>query len=263
MWRARTRPSPCRAATLSTPRCCCCSILPSSATSAPTARRGRNCRRWTGPKWPASMRCSATIAPPGRHHLAQLRARQRRGIPRHHCHVRRPGPVHPHVADTAFQQALAAVQARKQSLSPKPVLASGAKKGDGNEKSGSTGGAGGGVPAVAGPASLPAQAADPHASCACARCGTRRRSRSTSALTTSTGRHGRTLSAWLIATLQGFILIDGGLPESAALIEANIKTLGFDIKNVKIILNSHARLDYAGGLAKLKRRQQRPHLIAS
>ena len=38
-------------------------------------------------------------------------------------------------------------------------------------------------------------------------------------------------SAWLIFTLQGFILIDGGLPESAAPIEANIKTLGFNIKD--------------------------------
>ena len=61
------------------------------------------------------------------------------------------------------------------------------------------------------------------------------------------------VSAYLIATLQGFILTDGGLPESAPLIEANIKTLGFDIKNVKIILNSHAHFDHAGGLAKLKR----------
>jgi metallo-beta-lactamase class B len=61
------------------------------------------------------------------------------------------------------------------------------------------------------------------------------------------------VSAWLIFTLQGFILIDGGLPESAAIIEANIKTLGFDIKDVKLILNSHAHFDHAGGLAKLKR----------
>jgi metallo-beta-lactamase class B len=61
------------------------------------------------------------------------------------------------------------------------------------------------------------------------------------------------VSAFLIFTLQGFILTDGGLPESAALIEANIKTLGFDIKDVKIILNSHAHFDHAGGLAKLKR----------
>ena len=69
-------------------------------------------------------------------------------------------------------------------------------------------------------------------------------------------------SAWLIFTLQGFILIDGGLPESAAPIEANIKTLGFDIKDVKIILNSHAHFDHAGGLAKLKR-DSGARLIAS
>jgi metallo-beta-lactamase class B len=61
------------------------------------------------------------------------------------------------------------------------------------------------------------------------------------------------VSAWLIWTLQGFILIDGGLPESVPIIEANIKTLGFDIKDVKLLLNSHAHFDHAGGLAKLKR----------
>jgi hypothetical protein len=61
-----------------------------------------------------------------------------------------PAPDHPHVADTAFNQALAAVQARNRSLSAKPVLASGPNKGGGDEKSGSTGGAGGGVPAVGG-----------------------------------------------------------------------------------------------------------------
>lgn len=61
------------------------------------------------------------------------------------------------------------------------------------------------------------------------------------------------VSAWLIFTLQGFILIDGGLPESAAQIEANIKTLGFDIKDVRLILNSHAHFDHAGGLAQLKK----------
>jgi metallo-beta-lactamase class B len=61
------------------------------------------------------------------------------------------------------------------------------------------------------------------------------------------------VSAYLIMTLQGLILIDGGLPESADQIEANIKTLGFDIKDVRLILNSHAHFDHAGGLAKLKR----------
>ncbi|HJR57526.1 MAG TPA: subclass B3 metallo-beta-lactamase [Rhizomicrobium sp.] len=61
------------------------------------------------------------------------------------------------------------------------------------------------------------------------------------------------VSAWLIFTLQGFILIDGGLPESVPQIEANIKTLGFDIKHVGLILGSHAHFDHAGGLARLKR----------
>ncbi len=51
-------------------------------------------------------------------------------------------PSHPHVSDTAFQQALAAVQARKQSISPPPVLASSAHKGGGDEKNNAPGGAG-------------------------------------------------------------------------------------------------------------------------
>lgn len=48
----------------------------------------------------------------------------------------------PHVSDTAFQKALAATQARTRSLYGQPVLASGAPKGGGNEKSGTTGGDG-------------------------------------------------------------------------------------------------------------------------
>jgi len=51
-------------------------------------------------------------------------------------------PSHPHVSDAAFNQALAAVQARKQSLYGQPVLASGANKGGGGEKNNSSGGAG-------------------------------------------------------------------------------------------------------------------------
>jgi metallo-beta-lactamase class B len=61
------------------------------------------------------------------------------------------------------------------------------------------------------------------------------------------------VSAFLIVTLQGLILTDGGLPESAPLIEANIKTLGYKMSDVRVLLNSHAHFDHAGGLAKLKR----------
>lgn len=49
------------------------------------------------------------------------------------------------------------------------------------------------------------------------------------------------------------ILIDGALPESAPLIAANIKKLGFDIRDVKYILNSHVHFDHAGGIAELQR----------
>lgn len=61
------------------------------------------------------------------------------------------------------------------------------------------------------------------------------------------------VSAFLIVTPKGDILTDGGLPESAPLIEKNIQALGFKLSDVKIILNSHAHFDHAGGLAALKK----------
>jgi metallo-beta-lactamase class B len=65
------------------------------------------------------------------------------------------------------------------------------------------------------------------------------------------GVHG--LSAVLIATAKGLILLDGGLPQSVPLIEANIRKLGFQVKDIRFILNSHAHFDHAGGLAGLQR----------
>lgn len=61
------------------------------------------------------------------------------------------------------------------------------------------------------------------------------------------------LAAILITSPAGHVLIDGGLPDSAPLIEANIAALGFDIADVEIILNSHAHFDHAGGIAALQR----------
>jgi metallo-beta-lactamase class B len=60
------------------------------------------------------------------------------------------------------------------------------------------------------------------------------------------------VTAFLLAGPEGHILIDGGYPGTAALITENITTLGFDIADVKIILNSHAHFDHAGGLAALQ-----------
>ncbi len=63
----------------------------------------------------------------------------------------------------------------------------------------------------------------------------------------------RNLSAILITSPSGHALIDGGLPESAPLILANIKALGFEPRDVKLIVNSHAHYDHAGGIAELRR----------
>jgi metallo-beta-lactamase class B len=60
------------------------------------------------------------------------------------------------------------------------------------------------------------------------------------------------ISVFLIATPEGDILTDGALPESAPMIEKNIRALGFKLSDVKILLNSHAHFDHSGGLAKLK-----------
>ncbi|HJU25639.1 MAG TPA: subclass B3 metallo-beta-lactamase [Rhodanobacteraceae bacterium] len=65
------------------------------------------------------------------------------------------------------------------------------------------------------------------------------------------GPHG--LSSILVDTGKGLVLFDGDLPESAARIEANIRTLGFRVRDVKWILNSHAHYDHAGGIAALQR----------
>ncbi len=64
------------------------------------------------------------------------------------------------------------------------------------------------------------------------------------------GPHG--LSSILITSDFGLVLIDGTLPESVPQIVANIRTLGFRIEDVKLILNSHVHFDHAGGIAELQ-----------
>src|SRR5271170_6023293 len=65
------------------------------------------------------------------------------------------------------------------------------------------------------------------------------------------GPHG--LSSILVVSDAGLVLIDGALPESAPQIVANIGALGFRIQDVKLILNSHAHFDHAGGISELQR----------
>ncbi len=61
------------------------------------------------------------------------------------------------------------------------------------------------------------------------------------------------IASFLFTTPQGHILLDGGFVETAPQILANIRKLGFRPEDVKLLINSHAHYDHAGGLAELKR----------
>ena len=63
----------------------------------------------------------------------------------------------------------------------------------------------------------------------------------------------RGLSSILITSEAGHVLIDGALPESAAMIASHVRQLGFRMEDVRVILNSHAHFDHAGGIAELQR----------
>jgi metallo-beta-lactamase class B len=60
------------------------------------------------------------------------------------------------------------------------------------------------------------------------------------------------VTSFLITTSQGHILLDSGLPETVPQIKENVARLGFKLTDIKILLNSHAHYDHAGGLAELK-----------
>lgn len=61
----------------------------------------------------------------------------------------------------------------------------------------------------------------------------------------------RGLGVFLITARTGDVLIDAGVPGEAPLIEANIRELGVNLRDIKWILNSHAHSDHAGGMAQL------------
>jgi len=61
------------------------------------------------------------------------------------------------------------------------------------------------------------------------------------------------ITSFLVTTREGHILLDGGFVESAPQILANVRKLGFHPSDVKVILNSQAHFDHAGGIAELKR----------
>ena len=60
------------------------------------------------------------------------------------------------------------------------------------------------------------------------------------------------IASYLIATPKGHIVIDGGFVETEPMILRSIEKLGFDPHEVRIILNSHAHYDHAGGISALR-----------
>jgi metallo-beta-lactamase class B len=60
------------------------------------------------------------------------------------------------------------------------------------------------------------------------------------------------IAAFLITGPEGHVVLDGGYPSTLPMIMASIAKLGFDIKDVKVLLNSEPHSDHAGGLAALQ-----------
>lgn len=60
------------------------------------------------------------------------------------------------------------------------------------------------------------------------------------------------LSAVLVASPDGHVLIDGGTETGAAAIEASIRAAGFRVEDVRYLLTSHAHPDHVGGLSRLQ-----------
>jgi metallo-beta-lactamase class B len=61
------------------------------------------------------------------------------------------------------------------------------------------------------------------------------------------------LSSFLITGTEGHVLVYTGMPGSGEMIERSITKLGFNPKDVKILLTGHAHCDHAGGHAYLKK----------
>lgn len=61
------------------------------------------------------------------------------------------------------------------------------------------------------------------------------------------------ISAVLVTSTSGHVLIDGGTSIGGPLVAANIEAAGFQLRDVKYIVNSHPHDDHAGGIAHLQK----------
>lgn len=60
------------------------------------------------------------------------------------------------------------------------------------------------------------------------------------------------ITSFLITTPQGHILIDSGFQETVPIIRDSVRKLGFRFEDIKILLNTQAHIDHAGGLSLTK-----------
>ena len=60
------------------------------------------------------------------------------------------------------------------------------------------------------------------------------------------------LACYIIKTKSGLILLDTALQESSPIVRANIEALGFKLKDIKIMISSHAHFDHVAGHADMK-----------
>ena len=60
------------------------------------------------------------------------------------------------------------------------------------------------------------------------------------------------LAIYLVATPKGHMLINTGFDETVPLIQASVKSLGFKMADIKIILASHAHSDHVAGHARAR-----------
>ena len=63
----------------------------------------------------------------------------------------------------------------------------------------------------------------------------------------------KNIASYLITTPQGHILVDTGTTEMTPVITANVERLGFKLRDIKIMLSSHAHFDHIGGHAAMKK----------
>ena len=63
----------------------------------------------------------------------------------------------------------------------------------------------------------------------------------------------KALAIYLITTPDGHILINSGFEETVPLIRASVESLGFKMREVKILLESHAHADHVAGHALLQK----------